>query len=139
MEDGMNPTLRRHASTFAIALGAALAAALAHQFIMRVPPSTSTSYFVSEWLESNYFALITQAVLIAVGYHLAYRWHASPWVVGVAMMLPFPVATFYEITLDRTSHNMLPFEIIVWVPLVALPTIGALVGRMMLRRRHTQA
>jgi hypothetical protein len=130
----MHSILRRHLSTFTIALVSALAAALAHQLIMRVPPSGDISYFVSRWLESNYFAPTTQVGLITVGYLLGYRRNASPWIVGVGMMLPFPAATLYEITLDRTSHNLLPFELIVWVPAVTLPTIAAFAGAWRRRR-----
>jgi len=132
----MNSPLRRHASTGLIMLGSALAAVTAHQLV--TPWHTRVddhSYFLSHLLVDNYLAWTTQAVLVAVGFFLGYTRGASILVVALATMLPFPLATLFEIIKDSTSHNLLPFELVIWVPLAAPATIATVVGRIVRRRR----
>jgi hypothetical protein len=133
------PVLRRHLATVALALGAAVAATALHQAISPwVVHPDDHSYFLTHLLVDNYFAWSTQIVLLAVGFGLGSARRAPPLLVGAAMMVPFPLATGYEIFKDSTSHNLLPFELFVWVPLVLPATVGAVAGRFQ-RRRATHA
>jgi len=50
------------------------------------------------------------------------------WSVAVGMVLPWPIACAIEVTLDPTSHNLLPFDVISWVAYFGFALMGAFVG-----------
>lgn len=57
------------------------------------------------------------------------------WPVALGMTLPWPGACFIEIMRDSTSHNLLPFEVIIaWLPAFTLALMGTYVGRMVVER-----
>lgn len=57
-------------------------------------------------------------------------------VVALGMILPLPIAFLIEVTLDRTSHNLIPFEILlVWLPAFSLALLGAYLGRTAEQKR----
>jgi hypothetical protein len=57
------------------------------------------------------------------------------WAVALGMMLPWPVGCLVETIKDPTSHNLLPFEVIIaWLPAFALALMGTYIGRMVVER-----
>jgi len=56
------------------------------------------------------------------------------WPVALGMMLPWPIACAIEVSRDPTSHNLLPFDIILWGAVFAVGLMGAFVGRLILSR-----
>jgi hypothetical protein len=56
--------------------------------------------------------------------------------VALGMILPFAVAMCIEIAKDSTSHNLLPFEILIsWMPVFLVSWGGAYVGLRFRERR----
>jgi hypothetical protein len=54
----------------------------------------------------------------------------TPLPVAIGMLLPMPLATLIEVFIDRTGHNLLPLEIILyWAPAFALALLAAYLGR----------
>ena len=54
-----------------------------------------------------------------------------PWPVALGMILIRPIACSVEIAQDPTSHNLIPFEILMfWLPLLLLAFACASVGRV---------
>ncbi len=65
----------------------------------------------------------------------------QPWVIAAGMILPFPIILALEVTRDPTSHNLMPFEVLMyWLPAFGLALAGAYLGRMVSGgfRRRTQ-
>jgi len=50
-------------------------------------------------------------------------------VIGLAAMTLFPIAAFADIAKDGTSHNLIPFEIVVYLLYSIVPLLGGLTGR----------
>jgi hypothetical protein len=49
--------------------------------------------------------------------------------IGLACMALFPLAAFAEIAADKTSHNLIPFELIMYGVYSIVPLGGGLLGR----------
>jgi hypothetical protein len=49
--------------------------------------------------------------------------------IGLACMALFPLAAFAEIAADKTSHNLIPFELIMYGIYSIVPFLGGLLGR----------
>ena len=87
---------------------------------------------------TNYLAVSLNvgsiAVYIGLGGLLGYMFRqAVP--VALGMMLPWPIACIVEMIQDPTSHNMFPFEaILFWTPAFFLALLGARFGRKMAER-----
>jgi hypothetical protein len=58
---------------------------------------------------------------------------ASFWKIGLMSMTLFPLATFCEMIFDPTSHNMFPFEFILYVIYTIPAIIGAAASQFMKR------
>lgn len=60
------------------------------------------------------------------------------WIVA-GFVLPYAVALFYEIKTTPTSHNLFPFEIVLfWGPLAIAAVVGGALGRFLVRRLRPQ-
>ena len=53
------------------------------------------------------------------------------WLAGLGTVALFPVAIAIEIACEPTSHNLLPFEILIYGPLAAAGLAGAYAGRFL--------
>lgn len=59
--------------------------------------------------------------------------------VALGMILPLPMALLVEVALDPTSHNLFPFEILLyWLPAFVVAWLGASGGRR-LRERFSRS
>lgn len=55
----------------------------------------------------------------------------SSWKIGLMSMSLFPLMAFFEIIVDLTSHNMIPFELILYL-IYSIPSIlGAYVSQLL--------
>jgi hypothetical protein len=64
----------------------------------------------------------------------------TTWPVGLGMIFTLPIACSVELSQDSTSHNLIPFEILLtWLPGFVLAFGGAFCGRWLRRRRLLQA
>jgi hypothetical protein len=77
------------------------------------------------WLKESLYnscypqGLVQRALLIALG-----------------MILPLPITFFIEVSLDPTSHNLIPFEILLyWLPAFNLALAGAYIGGIIKQRQ----
>ncbi len=100
---------------------------IAHQFFTPKEISGTGGYFLTNYLQQNYhwiwFALS--------GFIIGCITTEDPIIVGISMVLVFPIASLLEIVHNSNSHNMLPMELITWV-IYSMPTvIGAWLGKML--------
>ncbi len=70
------------------------------------------------------FALVTLVSLVVAGLVAGVIARGRPLLGGLASVALLPVATFVEVLIDPTSHNLWPLEIVIYA-LLALPAIGA--------------
>lgn len=57
------------------------------------------------------------------------------WLVVLGMMLPLPIAVGIEISLDPTSHNLIPLEVAMyWFPAFGLALLGGYLGKLIADR-----
>ena len=53
------------------------------------------------------------------------------WPVALGMMLPLPIAFGIEVASDPTSHNLIPFEMLLyWLPAFGLALLGGYLGEI---------
>lgn len=83
-----------------------------------------TQYFTD--CLSLLFAAVYFLLSIALGWTVR-----RPLLVAAGMILPLPIALAIETVLDPTSHNLLPFEVILyWLPAFGIALLGAFLGRV---------
>jgi len=100
--------------------------ALCHAAHLASTPRES-GYALSQYLStcaSGFFVLVFALAGALLGF-LDFR--RTP--VALGMMSPLPIALVVEVLQDPTSHNLLPFEILMlWVPAFLLAFVGATAG-----------
>ena len=101
--------------------------------LQQVPPPQSSEYYYSMFLLKNYTGL-TAILFFLTGLLIGYYFKLNPWLSGICLVLIFPITIVYEASLDTTSHNLLPFELIVHF-VFALPAIaGVYIGRFVFKK-----
>lgn len=64
----------------------------------------------------------------------------TTWPVALGMIFPLPIACSVEVSQDSTSHNLIPFEILLtWLPGFVLAFGAAFCGDWLRRRRLLHA
>jgi hypothetical protein len=96
--------------------------------ILETPATPPGEYHYSSFLRNNYG--ITAAILYLIaGLAVGYLMELKPWLAGICLILIFPLTALYEATIYTGSHNLIPFEFLVFL-LYALPSLaGAYLGK----------
>jgi hypothetical protein len=96
--------------------------------ILETPATPQGEYHYSSFLKNNYG--ITAGILFLIaGLAVGYLMELKPWLAGICLILIFPITALYEPTIYRGSHNLIPFEFLVFI-LYALPSlVGAYLGK----------
>jgi len=90
----------------------------------RVSPGYAYSQYLTGCVS---WSALAAFVLLAAAIGAAFR---SPGAAALGMLGPLPVAVVVELLKDRTSHNLLPFEVlVVWLPTFLVAYAGARAGR----------
>ena len=101
--------------------------------IQHVAPPQSGEYYYSGFLRNNY-TVLTACIFLIVGLLMGYYFKLNPWLSGISLVLIFPITAFYEATVYRGSHNLIPFELVVYL-LWSIPAIaGIYLGRFISHR-----
>lgn len=96
--------------------------------ILETPATPPGEYHYSSFLRNNYG--ITAGILYFIaGLAIGYLMELKPWLAGISLILIFPLTALYEATVYRGSHNLIPFEFVIFF-LYALPSLaGAYLGK----------
>jgi len=95
-------------------------------------PSQEGYFLTSFFLRCVSWPFMAVYALLGVGMGLI---TAGERFVALGMMLPLPMSLLVEVVLDSTSHNLLPFEIILyWLPAFGVAWLGAYGGRRLRER-----
>jgi hypothetical protein len=96
--------------------------------ILETPATPQGEYHYSSFLRNNY-GITAGILLLIAGIAVGYLMELKPWLAGICLILIFPLTSLYEGTIYRGSHNLIPFEFLVFI-LYALPSIcGAYLGK----------
>ena len=91
-------------------------------------------YYYSGSLRNNYTVLCASLFFI-LGIGIGYFFRLHPWLSGLSLVLVFPLVSLYEAAVHRGSHNLIPFELVVFF-LFALPGVaGVYLGKYIAHRR----
>ena len=103
--------------------------------IQQAEPPQAGEYYYSSFLRNNYTVLSACMFLIA-GFIIGYYFKLNPWLSGLSLILIFPVTAFYEASVYRGSHNLIPFELIIYC-LFSFPAIaGVYLGKFVSHRNR---
>lgn len=98
-------------------------------FIQTGAPLKTSDYYYTGFLKSQHTILGIIALGIVAGL-MGYFTEWNPLQIGIGLVLIFPVAMFYEISIYKGSHNLFPLEVAVYL-LYSLPNIlAAYIGRI---------
>ncbi|MEJ7830066.1 MAG: hypothetical protein WKF91_17790 [Segetibacter sp.] len=104
------------------------------RMIQHVSPPQVGEYYYSSILRDNY-TVLSACVLFVVGLLIGYYVKLNPWLVGISLILIFPIVSFYEATIYRGSHNLIPFELVIHF-LFSLPAVaGVYLGKFIERKK----
>jgi hypothetical protein len=101
--------------------------------IQHVQPPQAGEYYYSGFLTNNY-TLLTACIFLIAGLLIGYYFKLHPWLSGFYLILIFPITAFYEAIVYRGSHNLIPFELVIYI-LYSFPAIaGTYLGRSISNR-----
>lgn len=101
--------------------------------IQEVPPPPTGEYYYSGFLRNNY-TVLTASIFLIVGLLIGRYFKLNPSLSGISLMLIYPITTFFEATVYKGSHNLIPFELLVYL-LWSIPAIaGNYIGRYVSHR-----
>jgi hypothetical protein len=91
-------------------------------------------YYYSGFLRNNY-TVLSASLFFILGIGIGYFFRLNPWLSGLSMVLVFPLVSLYEAAVYRGSHNLIPFELLVFF-LFSLPGVaGVYMGKNIAHRR----
>jgi hypothetical protein len=83
--------------------------------------------------------MMTAILFLLTGITVGLKTRLSPWLTGIALISVLPVLAIIESLVFRGTHNLIPFEMIMYF-LWSLPAIaGVYVGRLMYNKRVLRA
>jgi hypothetical protein len=97
-----------------------------HSFHLKADPSARSAL----WADAAYRSLTPGCAMVfaliagAIGFWAG----ARPWLFAVCLVSVFPTAVLLDLIRDRTSHNLLPFELVAWFRVGVPSFIGASAG-----------
>jgi hypothetical protein len=101
--------------------------------IQHVAPPQAGEYYYSSFLRNNY-SILTAGLFLLAGLIIGYYFKLNPWLAGISLILIFPITAFYEATVYRGSHNLIPIELVVYL-IWSIPSIaGIYLGRFISHR-----
>ncbi len=108
-----------------------------HALLFPEAPPKPGEYFWSQ-LATQQLSWFTLGFAGAAAAGLGYVTRANGAVIGASMVLVFPAIVFWEISTYPTSHNLVPFELVMYAALSAPLMFAAWLGRRLKRTRGEQ-
>ncbi len=109
--------------------------------VSKVQPHTTPDpgeYYYSNTLRTGY-TVWTAIIFFVAGIIVGVISKLNPWLAGLSLIFIFPLVTLYEGTIYRGSHNLLPFELVIFF-VFALPcVIGVYAGKFIRNKSFNKA
>lgn len=117
-----------HLSKYLLLIFLGLLIILLSSEIQEVAPPQTGEYYYSSFLRNNY-TILTAIIFLIFGLIIGYYFKLNPWLSGILLISIYPITTVYEATIYRGSHNLIPFELVIYI-LWSIPSIaGIYLGR----------
>lgn len=91
--------------------------------VQHTPSPAPGEYHYSNLLRNN-FKLLAIILFTATGLATGYFFRLNAWLTGFGLILIFPLTAIIEGTVYKGSHNLIPFEMVIFA-VYALPAIAA--------------
>lgn len=102
--------------------------------LQTVTPASPGEYYYSDFLRNNY-SLLAGFIFFLTGILIGIFFQLNPWLAGIALIAALPIASFYEASVYKGSHNLIPLELIIYF-LFSVPAIaGVYIGRYIAKRK----
>ncbi len=127
--------ITRYVIALLTAIGLGLASVFLAVVILEIPPDPQGGLFPFLFAEFSWLTLI---LLFSSGIMLGLNFSIHPFVLGFATMAAFPVLAFVDMAQNPYTHNLWPFEFVMYGLVSLLAVGGAYAGRalrQMARRR----
>lgn len=102
--------------------------------------TSSEEYHYSELLRGNYLTIPGMTIFFIVGFCIGYFWKLNPWLAAFCLFFIFPLTSLIEATIYQGSHNLIPFEFIIFfcysLPSVIAVYLGRYVSNQVAKRKH---
>jgi hypothetical protein len=87
-------------------------------------------YHYSHFLMKNYLTIPTATIFFLVSIAIGYYWRLNPWLSGFCLFFILPLTSIIEGSVYRGSHNLIPFEFIIFFIFSLPAVIGVYIGRI---------
>jgi hypothetical protein len=122
---------------YAMLIVVGIALILFASMLQTVTAPSPGEYYYSDFLRNNY-TLLAGGLFFGAGILIGFFLKLNPWLAGIALIAALPLASFYEASVYKGSHNLIPFELIIYF-LFSVPAItGVYIGRYFSLRRNKQ-
>lgn len=101
--------------------------------IQNVAPAPPGEYQYSSFLRNNY-TILTAVIFFVAGICVGYYLGLNPWLSGICMTMAFFIAAIIEMIMYRGSHNLIPFEFVIYF-VFALPAVGGVYAGILLSKK----
>jgi len=104
--------------------------------VQQVAPPESGEYYYSLFLMRNYYTVLTGIIFFVAGLLIGYYFRLKPWLSGFCLILIIPFASLYEGIVYKGSHNLFPFEFMIYFMFALPPTIGGISRTLSLKKNY---
>jgi hypothetical protein len=103
-------------------------------FIENKPNPPKGEYYWSH-LAKDCLTQYVRIVFALIGFLACYFLKLNPWITALSVFVIFPIISLIEATIYRGSHNLIPFEFVIFI-LWSLPTVAAgYLGKWLMNKR----
>lgn len=121
---------------YAMLIVAGITLILFASMLQTVTAPAPGEYYYSDFLRNNY-TLLAGVLFFIAGIFIGYYLQLNPWLAGLALIAALPLASFYEAAVYKGSHNLIPFELVIYF-LFSVPAIaGVYAGNYFATRKKT--
>lgn len=101
--------------------------------VQQIASTQIGEYYYSSLIKNNY-TFLAGTIFFLAGLSSGYFLKVNPWIGGISLLLIYPLVTLYEATVFKGSHNLLPFELLIFL-VFSLPAIlGIIIGKYISKR-----
>lgn len=91
-------------------------------------------YHYSQLLRSNYLTFPAIMLFVITGFLVGYFWQLNPWFTGLSLYFVFPMVSLIEATIYKGSHNLIPFEFVIFFGFSLPAIIAAYLGKFVYQK-----
>ena len=115
------------------ALGTGIMFMISMLFKPPLPEHGGTDYYMENF--RNGYNLVTAILFFLTGVAAGLYTRLNPWWTGLSLVLVLPVLAIIESIIFHGSHNLIPFELVMYMIFAFPAIVGVYIGRVIYNRR----